>query len=95
MMRRGVKYPEEKMVIAISKPLTWEMKPKEKTYEEKVEETLALADEVLGMTMADIPVTVKKEKRLILEKQVMPKPVEQQVVQTIMGPLEIPRPLSL
>ena len=93
-MRRGVKYPEEKMVVAVSKPLTWEMKPKEKTFEEKVKETLALADEVLGFTMADIPITVKEEKKLILARLATLKPVEKQVVQTIVGPLEIPRPQS-
>ena len=73
-MRHGVKYPEEKTVVAVSKPLIWEIKPK-KTFEEKVKETLALADEVLGMTMADIPITVKKEKP-ILARLVTPKPVE-------------------
>ena len=91
MMRRGVKYLEEKTVVAVSKPLTWEMKPKEKTFEEKVKETLHLADEVLGMTMADIPITVKKEKKPIPARPVTPKPVEKQVVQTIMGPMEIPK----
>ena len=94
MMCHGVKYPEERTVVAISKLLTWEMKPK-KTFEEKVQETLRLADEVLGMTMADIPITVKKEKeRPIPMRSVTPKPVEKQVVQTIVGPMEIPRPPS-
>ena len=74
MMCHGVKYPEERTVVAISKLLTWEMKPK-KTFEDKVKETLALANEVLGMTMADIPITVKKEKP-ILARLVTPKPVE-------------------
>ena len=82
--------------MAVSKPLTWEMKPKEKTFEDKVKETLKLADEVLGMTMADIPITVKKEKeRPIPTRSVTPKPVEKQTVQTIVGPMEIPRPPSL
>ena len=93
MMRRGIKYPEEKTVVAVSKPLTWEMKPK-KTFEEKVQETLKLADEVLGMTMADIPITVKKEKKPIQTRPVTPKPVEEQEVQTILGPMMIPRPSS-
>ena len=97
MMCRGVKYPEEKMVVAISKPLVWEMKPKEKMLEEKVKETLTLADGVLGMTVAEILIIVKekKEKKLLPTRPVTPKPVEKQVVQTIVGPQEIPRPLSL
>ena len=94
MMHHGVKYPEEKTVVAISKPLVWEMKPKEKTLEEKVKETLALANEVLGMTAADIPITIKKEKKPIPMRPVTLKPVEQQEIQTIVGPREIPRPLS-
>ena len=92
MICRGVKYLEEKTVVAVSKPLTWEMKPKEKTYEEKVKETLALADEALGMMMADIPITVKEGKKPIPVRPATPKPVEKQVVQTIVGPIEIPRP---
>ena len=92
MMHHGVKYPEEKTVVAISKPLTWEMKPK-KIFKEKVKEILALADEMLGMTMANIPIMVKKEKPLPV-RLVTPKPVEKQVVQTIVGPREIPCPPS-
>ena len=93
MMHHGVKYPEEKMVVAVSKPLTWEMKPK-KTIEEKVQDVLAQADEALkGFTMANVPVIIKKDKPL-LARLVTPKPVEKQVIQTIVGPREIPRPLS-
>ena len=72
--------------MAVSKPLTWEIKPKEKPIEEKVQDVLAMADKAFkGFMMADILVTIKKEK-LLLVRLVTPKPVEKQVVQTIVGP---------
>ena len=70
------------------------MKPKEKTIEEKVQDVLAQAHEALkGFTMTDVLVIIKKDKPLPVRLATL-KPVEKQIIQTIVGPQEIPCPPS-